>query len=120
MQILSELGRVPQWDARDKSYNFDRNLTVGTMHLGFVVRDDRMSFEIWFTLETPQGEIGSNYAVIAHESAKLAGKTVPNPPYPRPEFHSQDELRLILADCFGLSDILTDVIERCAGPTDVL
>ncbi len=109
-ELLSQLGRTTQCDARDNSYNYSRGVKRGTLHVGFVVQKQAV-LEFWFWIELPDRRLGSNYAVIAYESAKLMGRLLPQPPYPRPEFHSLDELRCILTECFDLADQLTSVVE---------
>jgi hypothetical protein len=111
VEILSEMGRTPSWDARDKSYSFDRDIQQGKLHIGFVIQG-RTTLEFWFWLEGPNDPVGENFAVIAHTATKFAGKKIPDPPYPRPLFHNLNELRLILAECFKLADMLLAIMTR--------
>jgi hypothetical protein len=102
-KLLVEIGRTAKRDSRDRSYNCEYTLQRGSCHFGFVIQNKAI-VEFWFWLEASGRRIGSNYAVLACESAKLKRATVPEPPYPRPEFHSLEELRLILTECFDLAD----------------
>lgn len=110
LQILTELGRTPWWDSRDKSYSFDRSLGTGILHLGFVLHSGN-HVEFWFGEESGDRRIGSNFAVIANKAAAVVGHPVPSPAYPRPESHSLDDLRAILTELFKLSDLLLQIFE---------
>jgi hypothetical protein len=109
--VLSALGRTTHRDARDNSYGYDQVYKHGKLHVGFIIQKQTM-LEYWFWVDQNDQRTGSNYAVIAYEAAKLAGKATPQPPYPRPEFHSVDELQLILAELFDLADELLAILER--------
>jgi hypothetical protein len=110
VDLLSQLGRKVHRDPRDNSFQRDQNIKGGVIHSGFVIQKHSM-VEFWFWLDQIGHRIGSNFSVIAYESAKWSGKLMPSPPYPKPEFHSENELRAILSDCFNLADDLSSIVQ---------
>jgi hypothetical protein len=110
-EMLSELGLHAQRDARDNSFTCDRILKLATAHYGFVIQK-QATVEFWFWLQQHDRRLGSNFAVIAFEAAKLAGSPLPDPQYPRPEFYSVDELRQILTECFDLTNTLVSLLNH--------
>ena len=108
--LLSLLGKTAQRDARDNSYSFDVQLNHAIRHLGFTIQKNAI-VEFWWWVERIEERFGNNFAGIAFEATKLAGNQIPQPPYPRPEFHDQRELHFIVTECFQLADILDSVVK---------
>lgn len=105
-RILAEIGRPPRWDGRDRSYSFPMASDEWTGGAGFVLQR-RTTVEFWFVVRRGDECVGSHYSSIAHSATELVDPSkIPTPPYPRPKYTSQEDLKEILSACFALSDLL--------------
>jgi len=110
-ELLSALGQVARRDRRDNSYSSEHPIGRAMCHVGFVIQRSAM-VEFWFWLEEGDRRIGSNFAVLAHQAVQTRSEPPARTVYPRPEFHSEDELRVILAECFNLANELVAILKQ--------
>lgn len=110
-QILAEIGQTPEWDSRDRSYSFNLTLNGWSIHRGFVLQHQAVEFG--FSAHREQKRAGTNYTGIARATIELIDPAkIPNPPFPRPNCYSHDELREVLRECFQLSDLLCSALDK--------
>jgi hypothetical protein len=69
--------------------------------LVFVIQG-RTTVEAHFAVPFRGGQAASTFAVLALDVRGLRGEPPPSPPYPRPEFHSLEELAAVLAEVYSL------------------
>ena len=112
-QILSEIGRDESgWHSSVRAFEHEQTFGSLTVTIGFRIHG-RTSVDFDFCAEYASDDrIGNSFAGIAHNSAVAAGHPKPDPPFPRPEFHTPDEFRRILTEAFALGDLLIATAQK--------
>ena len=84
--------------------------------LVFVIQG-RTTVETHFAVPFRSVQVAGTFAILALDVLGLRGEPPPSPPYPRPEFHSLEELAEVLAEVYRLGCLVAAVGEpRQAEP----
>jgi len=102
-KLLRSLERVPVAETGGRAFEFSAAVGSRTLAAGLIIQG-RSVVEFWWSWESPSGPIGDTMAVSAKSVAEHAGRSVPTPPYPRPEFSTVEELEIILRELFSLAE----------------
>ena len=93
---LESTGRAFQFHRRGRFYAMREAGTPGELGLNLVLKG---SVEFILVARAPAGHIGDCFHVTALELARRhAPELVPDPPYPRPWYRDEAELRRVLAE----------------------
>lgn len=112
--LKAAAGRVSLTQAAGASSVFELGALPKGVSLNFIVQG-RTAVETDFAIRIGVNDVCCTFAVACHDAAKAAGLPTPDPPYPRPEFHSLEELIGIFEQLDGLIRKLAAAIPAAAG-----
>ena len=107
-RVLVASGCDPSaWNSTSRAYEQVQTSGARTLSNGFRVHG-RTTVEFDFCVEgLSDDRVGGSFAAVARHATLCKGGPVPDPPYPRPEFHSTEELEIIITECMALGDLLS-------------
>lgn len=96
LKALEGLGEVKKLGGPGRVYVVRIPGQNAGMEFGFVIQGQGTSVEACLNFTDSEQVSGGNFVIMAFDAIKAEGKVMPNPPYPRPSFHSPSELREIV------------------------
>ncbi len=91
-----------------RPFGFELPGGMAASELTFVLQN-RTTIETHFVVPFRGGLEKSTFAILALDVTRIRGEQPPAPPYPRPEFHTLEELAAILAEVYALGCMLIGI-----------
>jgi len=119
LRVARPIGPVEKLPGPARAFRFELPWDRPGSNLEFIIQGGttvEVGFSVWF-----RGfQVLGTFAILALAVVKSQGGEAPNPPCPRPEFHSIEELGQVLAGVYRLGCLLNDpggtVIHARKGP----
>jgi hypothetical protein len=108
LRITQSIGALKKLKGPGRGFEFTERFPAEG-HLSFLIQAHGTSTEVFWERDFRGARLGNNFAVLACDLKEDGGGPIPNPPYPRPTFHSLDELQMILSEIMRLAKIIFDV-----------
>lgn len=101
-------GPATKFSGPGRAFAFELPGGPAAGELTFVVQG-RTTIEAHFAVPYRGVEESSTFAILALDTSGIRGEQPPIPAYPRPEFHTLEELEAILAEVYSLGCLLVSV-----------
>ena len=105
---LAQSGPATKLPGPGRPFGFELPGGLTDSELTFVIQN-RTTVETHFAVPFRGAQAASTFAILALDATRIRGEQPPTPPYPRPQFHTLDELAAILAEVYSLGCLLVTV-----------
>jgi hypothetical protein len=108
LRVARLAGAAVRLAGSSRSFGFELPGDQAASEFIFVIQG-RTTVEVGFAFPFQGGEVASTFAILASDVSVMRGEPLLNPPYPRPEFHSLEELATVLDEVYSLGCLLLAV-----------